>query len=191
MPTVLGAAALLALVLVVVLFVGRGRTERELSAAHADLASLRAQMEALTEQLAAQGGAGDRDRPGPRRREATTSDDDPGYVITQVGDLTVDRIAAEPARIDRTLFADLLLRETVVKTASLAHGLRVALAPETRNRIRFEMRQEVRRARKLRRAQLKEARREWEARQRADLPRPDNAGTTAGNTAGNTAGDAA
>ena len=41
------------------------------------------------------------------------------------------------------LFADLVLRETVVKAASLAHGVRRALDPETRNRIRFEMRREV------------------------------------------------
>ena len=40
-------------------------------------------------------------------------------------------------------------------------------SPETRNRIRFEMRREVKRARKQRRADLREARREWEARQRA------------------------
>ena len=56
----------------------------------------------------------------------------------------------------------------VVKAASLAHGVRRALDPETRNRIRFEMRREVKRARKQRRADTREARREWEARQRAD-----------------------
>ena len=62
-----------------------------------------------------------------------------------------------------------MLRETVVKAASLGHGVRRALAPETRNRIRFEMRREVRRARKQRRADLKEARRDLHARQRAML----------------------
>jgi hypothetical protein len=66
-----------------------------------------------------------------------------------------------------------VLRETVVQAASLAHGLRRALAPEMRNRIRFEMRREVKRSRKQRRADLKAARREWEARQRADLGLPD------------------
>ena len=53
------------------------------------------------------------------------------------------------------VFADLLLKETVVQTASLFHGLRRALSPETRNRIRFHMRQEVKRSRKQRRAELR------------------------------------
>jgi hypothetical protein len=59
-----------------------------------------------------------------------------------------------------------VLRETVVKAASLAHGLRRGLAPATRNRIRFEMKQEVRRSRKQRRADLKAAQRDLHARQR-------------------------
>ncbi len=67
------------------------------------------------------------------------------------------------------VFADLVLRETVVQTASLFHGLRRALSPETRNRIRFHMRQEVKRSRKQRRAELREVRREWAARQRAAM----------------------
>ena len=67
------------------------------------------------------------------------------------------------------MFADIVLRETVMQAASLAAGLRRALSPEVRNRIRFEMRREVKRARKQRRADLREARREWEARQRAHV----------------------
>ena len=67
------------------------------------------------------------------------------------------------------VFADLLLKETVVQTASLFQGLRRALDPETRNRIRFHMRQEVKRSRKQRRAELREVRREWAARQRAGM----------------------
>jgi hypothetical protein len=66
-------------------------------------------------------------------------------------------------------FADIVLKETVVKAASLAQGLRRGLAPATRNRIRFEMRQEVRRSRKQRRADLKAAQRDLHARQRAAL----------------------
>ena len=46
-----------------------------------------------------------------------------------------------------------------MRAASLAHGVRRALDPETRNRIRFEMRREVKRARKQRRADIREARR--------------------------------
>ena len=51
-----------------------------------------------------------------------------------------------------------------------AAGLRRALAPEVRNRIRFEMKREVKRSRKQRKADMKQARREWEARQRAAIP---------------------
>ncbi len=68
-----------------------------------------------------------------------------------------------------------MLRETVVKAASLAHGVRRALSPESRNRIRFEVRREVRRSRKQRRSDLREARRDWEARQRGALTDDENA----------------
>ena len=71
--------------------------------------------------------------------------------------------------VDAPAFADIVLKETVVKAASLAHGVRRGLAPATRNRIRFEMRQEVRRSRKQRRADLKAAQRDLRARQRAGL----------------------
>ncbi len=76
----------------------------------------------------------------------------------------------EPApTVPAPVFADLVLKETVVQTASLFHGVRRALAPETRNRIRFHMRQEVKRSRKQRRSELREVRREWQARQREGL----------------------
>ncbi len=155
MPVVLGAAALLALVLVAVLLRGRQRTERELEVARTELASLRARMIEVEQRVSAPA------VPAPEAAE---------YLITQVGEAR-SRHAAVPegARIDRALFADLVLRESVVRAASIAHGLRTALAPETRNRIRFEMRREVRRARKVRRSEVKEARRAWESRQRAAL----------------------
>jgi len=92
------------------------------------------------------------------------------YVITRLGDDQTGPVPGQrPARIDGSLFADLLLRETVVKSAALAHGLRRALAPEVRNRIRFEMKREVQRARKQRRSDVKEALREFRARERGDL----------------------
>ena len=83
----------------------------------------------------------------------------------------------EPVHLDGPTFADLVLRETVVKAASLAHGVRRGLAPATRNRIRFEMKQEVRRARKQRRADLKAAQRDLHARQRARLAPHGSEGT--------------
>ena len=89
------------------------------------------------------------------------------FVIT---DLPSERRPAPGAMpVDGAAFADTVLKETVVKAASFAHGVRRGLAPATRNRIRFEMKQEVRRVRKQRRADLKAAQRERHARQRAAL----------------------
>jgi hypothetical protein len=89
------------------------------------------------------------------------------FVITDLG--TRVEPEPEPVHLDGATFADIVLKETVVKAASLAHGVRRGLAPETRNRIRFQMRQEVRRARRQRRADLKAAQRDLHARQRAAL----------------------
>jgi len=63
-----------------------------------------------------------------------------------------------------------------VKAAGWTHGLRRALAPETRNRIRFEVRQETRRAGRERRAEMKQALREFRARERAAV-RDDRQGS--------------
>jgi hypothetical protein len=94
----------------------------------------------------------------------------PEFVITRVGEPGPE---PDPApTVPAPVFADLVLKETVVQTASFFHGLRRALAPETRNRIRFHMRQEVKRSRKQRRAELREVRREWAARQRAAMADP-------------------
>ena len=94
------------------------------------------------------------------------------YVITHVGEPEPEVVAEPAPSVSGPLFADIVLRETVVQTASLFQGLRRALAPETRNRIRFHMRQEVKRSRKQRRAELREVRREWAARQRAAMGEP-------------------
>jgi hypothetical protein len=97
----------------------------------------------------------------------------PDYVITRVGE--PEAVAEHAPTVPAPVFADLLLKETVVQTASLFHGLRRALAPETRNRIRFHMRQEVKRSRKQRRTELREIRREWAARQRAGMAAEETA----------------
>ena len=96
--------------------------------------------------------------------------DTAAFVITQVGTPREDDVPAPVpvARpIDGRLFTDIVARETVVKAAGWTHGLRRALSPETRNRIRFEVRQETRRAGRGRRAEMKQALREFRARERA------------------------
>ncbi len=66
---------------------------------------------------------------------------------------------AEVRRVEGRLFADAMVREAVVKAASFGYGVRRALTPENRNRIRFLMKQEVKRSRRQRRADLRAARR--------------------------------
>lgn len=107
---------------------------------------------------------------------------DPGtstadFVITRLGSEVQDPVdGVDPATggrvpvarpIDGRLFTDIVARETVVKAAGWTHGLRRALAPESRNRIRFAVRQETRRAGRERRAEIKQALREFRARERA------------------------
>jgi hypothetical protein len=166
-PAVAGVLALVALGLAVALLRARSRTERVLAEA---LADAQAETAVLRDQLAAL----------ERRMDRPAAKPEASFVITDLGlESTADQAEAEveqPApAISSALFADLVLRETVVKAASLAHGVRRALDPETRNRIRFEMKREVKRARKQRRVDTREARREWEARQRASLDEDDAA----------------
>jgi hypothetical protein len=156
-PALVGVLALVTVGLAVALWRGRVHTRRELARAREESAELRAELAAIEQRLA---------EPATSTAEAGSD-----YVITRVGEAEDD---AEPApvvegTIDRQLFADLVLRETVVRAGGLAHGLRRALSPAVRNRIRFEVRREVKRSRKQRRADLREARREWQARQRAGV----------------------
>ena len=88
------------------------------------------------------------------------------FVITDLG---TPEPEPEPVQVGAPAFADIVLKETVVMAASLAHGVRRGLAPAHRNRIRFEMKQEVRRSRKQRRSDLRAARRDLHARQRGLL----------------------
>ncbi len=148
-PAALGVAVLLLALAVGVLLAvrrERRRTTQDLAGARAEAAELRERLDALSHRVEA---------PVQPAEE---------FVITDIG-----RPEAEPAtptRIEGRLFADIVLRESLVKAASLGYGVRRALAPETRNRIRFEMKREVKRSRRERRAELKEMRRRHQARQR-------------------------
>lgn len=91
------------------------------------------------------------------------------YVITAVSeaDPAPATEPALPSRIDGALFVDIVARETVIKAAGLAHGLRRGLSAESRNRIRFEFKREVKRSRKQRRADLKAALRHLQSQEDA------------------------
>lgn len=148
-----GGFALALLVLVLLTRRAAARAGRELAAARAEAQALADRLALVEESL---------------ERDVHRGLDPQSYVITHLGD---EEPEATPVvgRIDGKLFADIVARESVIKAAGLVHGLRRALTPEARNRIRFEMGREIKRARKQRRADLKAALREFRARERADL----------------------
>jgi hypothetical protein len=91
------------------------------------------------------------------------------FVITRAGESGLD--SARPPQADRVpdrLVLSATLGEPLVKIVAFSHGIRRALSPAARNRIRFEMRQEVRAARKRRRRLVKEYLRDTRAGERAN-----------------------
>lgn len=96
-------------------------------------------------------------------------DEDPEYLITALGQRRSGGAKSAVPMLPAPVFADAVVRESMIRAAALVAGLRRALAPETRNRIRFEMKREVKRSRKQRKADVKQAVREWEARQREQV----------------------
>ena len=88
-----------------------------------------------------------------RVEQAQTAPDPAAEALLITG---VGTESAEPAISDR-LVLSATVGEPLVKSLAFAHGLRVALSAESRNRIRFEMKREVRRARKQRRQDMKQA----------------------------------
>ncbi len=115
-----------------------------------------------------------------RRLQPPTATEEPGFVITDLPEpgTRPDRSPAEsavPTRIEGRLFADLVLRETVVRTAGLAAGVRRALTPENRFRMRYEMSRATKRSRKLRRQELRAARRYLQEREQATRAAEDAA----------------
>ena len=136
--------------LAVALLRDRSQAREQLAATYALVAVLEERVAALEEARSA-------------LPEEGRSSEPPTYVISRIAEpaAEVDR------RIDGSLFADLVLRESMVKGISLAYGVGRALSPETRNRIRFLMRQEIKRSRKQRRLDLRAARRHLADMQRA------------------------
>ena len=146
----LGGAAALLLVLVgivvALLLGGRRAGAREqaaLASARADVEALRAEVERLSGELVAS------------RGDASVVPARSEFVITSVGDRSdATRLPQVPERA----VLSVTLGEPLVKLAAFGYGLRRALSAESRNRITFEMRREVKRARKERRRAARRAR---------------------------------
>jgi len=146
----LGAAAALLLVGLVTLLAvllhtrAERRRSRAQDTAGEQLDALRARVDELTEEL--------------RRSRSTTPAVLPSseFVITTAG-LSESETAPTRPVSDRAVLS-VTLGEPVVKLAALGYGIRRALSAESRNRISFEMRREVKRARKERRRAARRAR---------------------------------
>jgi hypothetical protein len=94
--------------------------------------------------------------------------EEPAYLITDAGVARRTDVAPEDqVQVPDRLVLSATMGEPLVKVAALGHGLRRALSPESRNRIWFEMRREVRAARKRRRQLLKQYQRDVRAAERA------------------------
>lgn len=145
LAAVAAAALVASAVLLVALLRQRGRSRADLEAvlahARAETGELRRRLEALTERI---------ERPAPGEAE---------FVITSVGEAVP---ATEPLEVPDRLVLGATLGEPLVKAAAFTHGVRRALSAESRNRIRFAMRQEARRSRRERRREMKAA---WRAHQ--------------------------
>ncbi len=150
-PVLIGCIAAVLLVLAGLLALvlrSRAESRRQLAAALAETAEL----QQAPRRAVRAARAGRRERSGAGRGAA--------YVITDAGEPR-----PEPNVPDR-LVLSATVGEPLVKVVSFGHGVRRALSPESRNRIWFEMRREVRRARKQRRREMKEAWRRMQAEER-------------------------
>ncbi len=153
----IGGAALAVLLLVVVLAVtirhgvgARRELSLQLAATRDDVERLERQVEELERALRR------------FRAEARETGDDSAFVVTEAGvvRLTDPSAEAEPVAarpVPDQVVLSATLGEPLVKAAAFSHGVRRALSAESRNRIRFAMRQEVRRSRRQRRRDMKAA----------------------------------
>lgn len=164
--TVAAVAVVLAALAAVALRASRRERRRlaaQVDAAHADVEALQVRVEELSRRLAGV-------QPAASAREAHE------FVITSLPDGRLRGTLAaddepEPAGtpLSAGQFASVALGESLVRVLSLGYGVRRALSAENRNRIRFEMRREVKRSRRQRRRDLKEAKRLLRADQRGDI----------------------
>ncbi len=130
----------------------RGRLMRELAVSRQEIDALEQRLDSLVRQVAP--------TPVAPQEFLITSAGVPDLAGTASREISH---APSPQSLPPGAFASVALGESLVTLVSLGHGLRRALSPENRNRIAFEMRREVRRARKQRKRDLKEAKRHLRA----------------------------
>ena len=157
----LGGAAVAVVVLlsvgIVLAWVWRARATRAAGVQQAELASARADLTTLQARLEELEAA----------RAATPVTPPVEYLITTAPAAGERR--PEPVDVPLRSVVSVSLAEPLLKTVALAYGVRRALSPESRNRIAFEMRREVKRARKQRRRSARQARQAARAAERATL----------------------
>ncbi|QWC85263.1 hypothetical protein KLP28_00225 [Nocardioidaceae bacterium] len=158
------AVLVVLLVLVGVLLVSVRSTRRRAAADRAAADQAREDVAVLTARLDRLAGEVEDTR---RQREAAA---ETGYLITDAG---IRKVEPEVSHAPTRIVVSGPLGEGVVRGMAVAHGLRTALRPANRNRIGFAMKQEVRRARKQRREELRTARRLVRDQQRAGLTDSD------------------
>lgn len=159
-----GAAAMLLLVVAVLTATRRRRSRHDLeamlAAAQRESDLLRARLEELT--------ARESDRRPERSTTQAEVEDRADFVITHVGERDADGATPpDGVAVPDRLVLSATLGEPLVKVAALSHGVRRALSAESRNRIWFEMRREVRASRRRRRVLRKRLERDYRARVRA------------------------
>ncbi|HET6167759.1 MAG TPA: hypothetical protein VFE07_13095 [Marmoricola sp.] len=163
-----GAAVMLLLVALVLLVTRRRRSradlERALLAAQRETDDLRHRLDELSGATAH----------GHAHLDAVLTTGPPNsqpaeFVITHVGEPgdASDVEAADAVRVPDRMVLSATLGEPLVKVAAFSHGVRRALSAESRNRIWFEMRREVRSSRRRRRRLRKDVMRDYKARERA------------------------
>lgn|SRR5680860_356811 len=144
----LSCVVVLLLVLLVVLLAntlsGRRRMRQALADSRVDVEALRTQLEAMSNEIES------------ARIVAAAAPAVPQteYLITSVGG---SHLFENEAAVSNRAVLSVAFGEPLVKVVAFGYGVRRALSPETRNRIAFEMRREVKRARKERRRDTKRA----------------------------------
>jgi hypothetical protein len=162
LPTLLVVVAALALgtCLIGVLLVlgGRRRMREALDSARAEVAALRSRVDELTRRVDSDGAeapaGASADRAGGEY--VITSVRAPGTEVVPPGS---DDAETAPVTVSAREFASVALGESLVRIVSFGYGVKRALSPENRNRIAFEVGREVKRSRRQRRRDLKQARR--------------------------------